>query len=63
MYDYQFVRVPITYRSGQIESASYQEVTAQHAREGWRLVQILIENPAAVAAEYVLIFERPIQQP
>ncbi|ULH16189.1 DUF4177 domain-containing protein [Deinococcus sp. KNUC1210] len=59
MYDYQFVRVPVTYSGGQLRAASYQEATLQHAREGWRLVQILIETPAAVAAEHVLIFERP----
>jgi hypothetical protein len=33
-------------------------VTEEHAAQGWRLVQILTENPAAISGEYVIIFER-----
>ena len=61
MYDYVFVRVPVTYRGGQIEAASYQAAIRQQAEEGWRLVQVMVENPAAVPTEYILIFERPRQ--
>jgi len=38
---------------------TYQSVVHELARQGWRLVQVLVEQPAAMVSEYVLIFERP----
>ncbi|WP_425147688.1 DUF4177 domain-containing protein [Deinococcus sp.] len=59
MYEYRFVRVPVMYKSVQIDAGGYQEAVRQHAERGWRLVQVLVENPAAIPTEHVLIFERP----
>jgi Domain of unknown function (DUF4177) len=59
MYDYTFIRCPITFgKAGKIDPASYQAVIAEHVAKGWRLVQVLIENPAMIPSEYVIIFER-----
>jgi Domain of unknown function (DUF4177) len=33
-------------------------VIAERARDGWRLVQVFVPNPAAVPSAYELIFER-----
>ena len=38
---------------------AYQRQVASRAAEGWRLVQILVELPAAVPGAYVLVLERP----
>ena len=54
----EFVRVKARYRNGRIDPASYQDAVAEHARLGWRLVQILVENPAAVVDEYVLVLAK-----
>ncbi|MER3482228.1 MAG: DUF4177 domain-containing protein [Meiothermus sp.] len=59
MYEYKFVRVPVKFtRSNVLDPATYTEAVTEHAAQGWRLVQILVENPAASVSEYVLIFER-----
>ena len=64
-YEYRFVRLgdsPGTALFGVKDSAraGYQEVVHQHAREGWRLVQIFAPGVAAFGAAkyYELIFER-----
>ncbi|MBA3826340.1 MAG: DUF4177 domain-containing protein, partial [Ktedonobacterales bacterium] len=31
----------------------------EYARQGWRLVQIFVAQPATVTSEFVLILERP----
>lgn len=54
MFEYDFVTQPTTWGS-----RDYQDVVHERARSGWRLVQVLVEQPAAVAGEYVLVFERP----
>lgn len=51
VFEYDFVRRPA--RNG------YQELVHERAHEGWRLVQVLVEQPAVIVADYVLIFERP----
>ncbi|MBF6595010.1 MAG: DUF4177 domain-containing protein [Thermaceae bacterium] len=59
MYNYKFVRVAVNYLRDGIDAHTYQAVVEEHAREGWRLVQIFVENPAAIPSEYVVILERP----
>ena len=58
MFTYQFLRHRVGRRGVTIDD-SYQGVIAEQARAGWRLVQVLVEEPAAVVTEYVLVFERP----
>lgn len=55
MFEYRFHRVPLGRKH-----EPYPDAVARAAREGWRLVQILIEVPAAVPSEYVLVLERPV---
>ncbi len=55
---YRFLRSPVVYRAGRIESAGYEQAIHDQAAEGGELVQILVERPAATVSEYVLIFRR-----
>jgi hypothetical protein len=68
-YEYKFVRLGekkslfwgyLPLRPSSVES--YQDVIRQHAKEGWRLVQIFAPGIAmqGQAAFYELIFERAI---
>lgn len=58
MFEYLFERAPV--RIGpRGADAGYQEQVAAWAREGWRLVQILVECPVTVPSAYVLVLERP----
>ncbi|AKG19993.1 DUF4177 domain-containing protein [Calothrix sp. 336/3] len=59
MQEYKFVRVPLNYDQKSTLTSHLEISVNEHAQEGWRLVQILVENPAAVPFEYVVIFERP----
>ena len=59
MFEYTFARVPVTYQGGRPSPEDYRATVVEHANAGWRLVQVLVLNPAAVPAEYELIFERP----
>jgi len=65
MYEYKFVRVGESRGSaffGVQDKArkNYQGVVHEHARDGWRLVQIFAPGVAAFGAAkyYELIFER-----
>ncbi|GAA2145355.1 DUF4177 domain-containing protein [Nocardioides koreensis] len=67
-YEYEFVRLGETRASAVFGVADqarkaevYQDVVHQHARDGWRLVQIFAPGVAAFGASrfYELIFERP----
>jgi Domain of unknown function (DUF4177) len=59
MYEYIFIRSPVKVgKAGKFDPASYQSVIEEHAAQGWRLVQIFIDNPAAIPSEYVIILER-----
>ncbi len=58
MEQIQFVRVKVRYVGGRIDPACYEDAVRAHATQGWRLVQIFIENPAAVADEYVLVMAK-----
>jgi hypothetical protein len=61
MFEYAFVQVTLTFiRSNKIDRSSYQSVIEENAKNGWRLVQVLVETPAAMPSEYTLIFERPV---
>jgi hypothetical protein len=59
-YEYKFVRLGegrFTVRKSAFDA--YQDVVHQHARDGWRLVQIFAPVLAFAAAKYYeLIFER-----
>ena len=62
MFEYQFLTVAAevgkTHKDGQ---PRYQQTIQEQAAQGWRLVQVFVAVPAAIPAEYVLIFERPAQ--
>ncbi len=58
MYTYRFLRHEVR-RCGRAVDESYQQVVAEQARAGWRLVQVLVEEPAAMVTSYVLVLERP----
>lgn len=62
MYEYKFVRVKL---GGLIESKpkqDYHEIIDRHAREGWRLVQIVTPptGPYGTATHYEIVFEKQI---
>lgn len=57
-YTYMFVTAPALI-GVQRQQPPYQDVINKYASEGWRFVQLVVDNPAAIPAEYVLIFERP----
>ena len=65
-YEYKFVRVG-EYRGSALfgvrdrDREAYHDVVHEHARHGWRLVQIFAPGTAAFGAAryYELIFERP----
>jgi hypothetical protein len=64
-YEYKFVRIG-EYRGSPLfgvrdsDRDSYEQVVHDHAREGWRLIQIFAPGTAAFGAAryYELIFER-----
>ena len=58
MFEYKFVECKAQFKGGAASPEPVREVVEQHAREGWRLVQVLVLNPAAVASRYEVIFER-----
>lgn len=56
--EYHFVRVPVDHRSGAVPSAALQRTVHALAAEGWRLVQVMVEVPAVMPMEYLVIAER-----
>ena len=60
MFEYNFVQVTLTYKGTKIDRSGYHSAIHEKAKNGWRLVQVLVEIPAAAPFEYTLIFERPI---
>lgn len=61
-YEYKFVRLGEGFLGVRKEAKeTYQDVIDQHAREGWRLVQIFTPGIGAYGAAkfYEIIFERP----
>jgi hypothetical protein len=62
-YEYKFVRLGEGWWGVRREGRDrYQEVVHQHAREGWRLVQVFAPPIAGYgsAKYYEAIFERPV---
>ncbi|MCG3197630.1 MAG: DUF4177 domain-containing protein [Candidatus Omnitrophica bacterium] len=64
-YEYKFVRLGEGYvgvRKAALEN--YQSTVHEHARDGWRLVQIFAPGIAVYGAAkfFELIFEREIQR-
>jgi hypothetical protein len=64
-YEYRFVRLGQYWGSAAFgvrdkDRGSYQDIVHEHARDGWRLVQIFAPGIAAFGAAkyYELIFER-----
>ena len=64
-FEYKFVRLGEGWLSARAEATqSYQAQIHQHARDGWRLVQIFAPGVGAYGAAkyYELILERPLSQ-
>lgn len=64
-YEYRFVRLGEGWLGVRREAReSYQSVVEQHARDGWRLVQLFAPGTGGYgAAKYFeLILERPYQR-
>ena len=62
-YEYKFVRLGEGWVGVRSEARrTYQDVVQQHAREGWRLVQIFAPGtgPYGVAKYFELVLEREI---
>ena len=62
-YEYKFIRLGEGLLSARSEARyRYQEQIHQHAREGWRLVQIFAPGVGAYGAAkyYELVLERPV---
>ena len=65
MFTYKFVRIDLVYSGFFAVSLKpeedYKSVVANHAREGWRLVQIFAPSTSGTgwASYFELIFERP----
>ncbi len=55
---YQFVRVAVVHDPKEKPSKLLEQKVHEMAAQGWRLVQVLVEVPAAVPNEYVIIAER-----
>jgi Domain of unknown function (DUF4177) len=53
-YEYDFLPVDV-----RRDRTAYRAVVADRARQGWRLVQVLVEVPATMPSEVVLVLERP----
>lgn len=66
-YEYKFIRLGEgLFYVGKEASQTYQDVVAEHARDGWRLVQIFappVGGAGSGAAKfYEVILERPRQE-
>ncbi|MDF9763728.1 hypothetical protein OKW24_005639 [Peribacillus simplex] len=60
MYEYKFVRIEFGKLSSK-PKVNYQDVIQEHARDGWRFVQLLTPDLTinGVASYYDLVFEGP----
>lgn len=62
-FEYKFVRLGEGWISVKREGRdSYQQVVHDHARQGWRLIQVFAPGIGGYGAAkfYELIFERPV---
>lgn len=59
MYEYKYVETTL---GGFFHEATHHEIINQHAKEGWRLTQVLPMkyNGHGKPTEYEIIFERKI---
>lgn len=58
MFEYKFVKLTTNIWNN-LPKEDYQAIIAEHAEEGWRLVQIFSSMSSAMQMNYELIFERP----
>lgn len=61
MYEYKFVRLPLGWGwFNRQPKEDYRQIIAEHARQGWRLVQIFAPPVRGYGAArfFELIFER-----
>jgi Domain of unknown function (DUF4177) len=59
MFEYKFVRSAVIFgKALRVDPKCYQPVIEEHSAQGWRLVQVFLENPTLIPSEYVIIFER-----
>ncbi|ARK32496.1 DUF4177 domain-containing protein [Halalkalibacter krulwichiae] len=60
MYEYKFVKIDLTTWASKPKE-DYHEVIAEHAREGWRFIQIFAPATSGYgsASYFEIIFERP----
>jgi hypothetical protein len=58
MVEYAFVRCPARFERSVPSIEPIRSAVEEHAQAGWRLVQVVVLNPAAVPEHYDLIFER-----
>ena len=60
-FEYKFVRLGDSWFRVSKEKDRYQDVTHEHAKDGWRLVQVFAPGIGSYgrAKYYELIFERP----
>lgn len=59
MYEYKFVDTSL---GGFFSSSQHREEIESHAKEGWRLVQVLAThyNGHGKPTQYEIIFEKPL---
>jgi hypothetical protein len=62
-FEYKFVRLGEGWFAARKEKDRYQEVTQEHAKDGWRLVQVFAPSIGSSGQTkfYELIFERPVR--
>lgn len=60
MYEYKYVNIKMTKTFKPKPEQNYHEIIDQHAKEGWRLVQILAPSLgfSGLATYFELIFEK-----
>lgn len=65
MYEYKFVLIELKQGLMKAEAKEdYREIIKEHAKKGWRLVQIFAPGTAIVgaAANFELIFEKKVKE-
>jgi len=60
MYEYKFVRVSAKNKKGLVDITHCEAEIATQAKQGWRLVQILVENPPIIPDEYMIVLEKTL---
>lgn len=63
-YTHKFITLPVQFGqklSKHPNRPNYQDVIIEHTKQGWRFIRLLIECPAAVPSEYILVFEQPTE--